>query len=268
MRVRWALVLLGLVAGETEAQEPTPTEGDDRPVVGLVLSGGGARGFAHLGVLKVLHEMRVPVDLITGTSMGAVVGGVFSTGLTYPELEALVMAEDWSRIFQDDPPRRELPMRRKRLSRQMPLGLELGIGLDGVRFPPALVGGSRLTNALQAYTFRASGLESFDDLPIPFRAIGADIGDGSMVVLDRGNLGDAIRASMAVPGAFSPWTVNGRRLVDGGLVRNLPVDIARSMGAEVLIVVDVSTPLDEAPEPESAIDVARRLTVIGLRRWR
>jgi NTE family protein len=231
-------------------------------VVGLVLSGGGARGFAHLGVLKVLHELRVPVDLITGTSMGSVVGGVFATGLTYPQLEALVQAEDWGRIFQNDPSRRELPMRRKRLSRQMPLGPELGVGLDGLRFPPALVGGSKLTNALQAYTFRASGLRSFDELPIPYRAVAADLEDGSMVVLDGGNLADAMRASMAVPAAFSPWEIDGRLLVDGGIVRNLPVDVARAMGAEVIIAVDVSTPLAEAPDPESAIDIARRLTTI------
>ena len=233
-----------------------------RPVVGLVLSGGGARGFAHLGVLKVLHEMNVPVDVIAGTSMGAVVGGVYATGLSYPDLEALVLSEDWSRLFEDDPARSQLPMRRKRLDRQQPMGLELGLGWDGLRVPSGLVGDSKLSNALQAYTYRASRLETFDDLPIPFRAVATNIDDGSMVVLDRGNLGDAMRASMAVPGAFSPQTIDGVQLVDGGLVMNLPVEIARSMGADIVIVSDVSTTLEEAPDPESAIAIARRLIVV------
>jgi NTE family protein len=255
-----ALSLLG-GASRTDAAAQA-VNGSDRPVVGLVLSGGGARGFAHLGVLKVLHEMNIPVDVIAGTSMGAVVGGVYATGLSYPDLEALVLSEDWSRLFEDDPARRQLPMRRKRLDRQQPMGLELGLGLDGFRFPSGLVGDSKLTNALQAYTYRASRLETFDDLPIPFRAVAANIDDGSMVVLDRGNLGDAMRASMAVPGAFSPQMIDGARLVDGGLVMNLPIGIARSMGADVVIVSDVSTTLEEAPDPESAIAIARRLVVL------
>ena len=255
-----ALALLGSISGtRVTAQAPA---GSDRPVVGLVLSGGGARGFAHLGVLKVLHEMNVPVDVIAGTSMGAVVGGVYATGLSYPQLEELVLREDWSRIFEDDPARSALPMRRKRLDRQQPMGPEFGIGLDGLRFPPALIGDSNLTNALQAYTYRAARLDHFDELAIPFRAVAADLSDGSMVVLDSGNLGDAMRASMAVPGAFTPLTIGGRQLVDGGLVMNLPVEIARSMGADVLIVSDVSTTLEEAPDPKSAIGIARRLMVV------
>jgi len=178
-----AAVLLASISGaDVTAQASLDSS---RPVVGLVLSGGGARGFAHLGVLKVLHEMNVPVDVIAGTSMGAVVGGVYATGLSYPDLEALVLSEDWSRLFEDDPARSQLPMRRKRLDRQQPMGLELGLGRDGFRVPSGLVGDSKLTNALQAYTYRASRLETFDDLPIPFRAVATNIDNGSMVVLDR-----------------------------------------------------------------------------------
>ncbi len=234
-------------------------EAQDRPRVGLVLGGGGARGFAHLGVLKVLHELRVPVDAVAGTSMGAVVGGMLAQGIPYPELEATFRAENWTDMFHDDPPRRELPMRRKRADREVRLNLEVGLGMDGVRLPPSFVTGAKLNNALRSHTYRARHIQRFDALPIPFRAVATDVEDGSMVVLSRGDLAEAIRASMAVPAAFSPQEIGGRRLVDGGLVRNVPVDVARAMGVDVLIVSDVSTRLEDAPEGRDALALASRL---------
>ena len=263
-RVRGILAAAILVAAPSSA----PAQVVDEPGVerasriGLVLSGGGARGFAHLGVLKVLHELRIPVHAIAGTSMGAVVGGLYALGTPYPELERLFREEDWDGMFHDDPPRRELPMRRKRTDRDFGLGLEVGVGLDGFRLPPSLVTGSKLDNALRAHTWRPGRPEAFDSLPIPFRAVAMDVEDGSMVVLDRGDLAAAIRASMAVPEAFAPQEIDGRRLVDGGLVRNIPVDVARSMGVDILIVSDVSTGLDEAGSGEDALSLASRLLSI------
>jgi NTE family protein len=257
-----AATILVAAPSSASAQVTDEPAAAGTPRVGLVLSGGGARGFAHLGVLKVLHELRIPVHAIAGTSMGAVVGGLYALGTPYPELERLFREEDWAGMFHDDPPRRELPMRRKRTDRDFGLGLEVGVGLDGVRLPPSLVTGSKLNNALRAHTWRPGRPESFDSLPIPFRAVAMDVADGSMVVLDHGDLAAAIRASMAVPEAFAPQEIDGRRLVDGGLVRNIPVDVARSMGVDVLIVSDVSTGLDEAGSGEDALSLASRLLSI------
>jgi NTE family protein len=162
-------------------------------------------------------------------------------------------------MFNDDPPRRELPMRRKRAEREAGLGGVIGIGPGGVRLPPSLVRGAKLDNALRANTTRARAVTDFDSLPTPFRAVAADAEDGSMVVLGAGDLSDAIRASMAVPGAFAPQPVGERLLVDGGLVRNVPVDVVRRLGVDVLLVSDVSTPLAEAPEADDVLGLAQRL---------
>lgn len=258
MRKLVILVIAILIpAGAAQAQTPPA-----RPRIGLVLSGGGARGFAHLGVLKVLDELRVPVDAIAGTSMGAVVGGLFALGTPYPELERFFRSEDWTALFQDDPPRPELPMRRKRADLAMPLDFEVGVAIDGVHLPPALVTGSKLNNALWAYTYRPSPVERFDDLPIPFRAVATDVENGEMVVLDHGDLAAAIRSSMAVPAAFSPLEVEGRRLVDGGLVRNIPIDVAREMGVDILIVSDVGTSLEDAPPGDDPLSLTLRLITV------
>jgi NTE family protein len=191
--------------------------------------------------------------------MGAIVGGLYAMGLTYEELEQLFMAEDWANLFHDDPPRRQLPMRRKRTDREVPLGFEVGVGWGGLKLPPAVVIGATLTNALRANTHRARSAPTFDDLAIPFRAVATDVGTGSMVVLDRGNLAEAIRASMAVPGAFAAQEIDGRLLVDGGMVRNIPVDVIREMDVDIIIVSDVSTSLDQAPEARDALSLASRL---------
>jgi len=233
--------------------------GSERPRVGLALGGGGARGFGHLGVLKVLHELRVPVDVVAGTSMGAVVGGVYAQGLSYPELEAAFRAEDWSSMFTDEPARSSLPMRRKRADRELALDFELGLGTGGIRLPPALLSGARLNNALRARTGRARRISDFDALPRPFRAVATDVADGSQVVLGEGDLASAIRASMAVPGAFPPQEIEGRLLVDGGLASLVPADVVRALDADVVIAVNVSRSLDEVPEASDALSLASRL---------
>jgi NTE family protein len=229
-----------------------------RPKIGLVLSGGGARGAAHIGVLKVLEELRVPVDVIAGTSMGAIVGAAYSTGLTLPEMEAAVAKITTASLFTDKPPRADQTMRQKTDDQLPYLIPELGIGKDGVALPKGIVTGVALEGELRKLV-QIANARSFDELPIPFRAIATDIGTGEMVVLKEGSVVQAIRASMSVPGAVAPVTIGKRQLVDGGLVNNLPIDIARSMGADIIIAVNLGTPLLRPDEITSVLSVTLQM---------
>lgn len=208
----------------------------------LVLSGGGARGAAHVGVLKALEELRVPVDCIVGTSMGAVVGGLYATGMSPGRIEQEMLGADWPDLFDDSPPRSRKPFRRKQDDRVGLFDFEVGVSGKGFALPKGVIGGQKLDFMLKTLTLEGAPSGRFDDLAIPFRAVATDLETGNVVVLDSGNLADAIRASMAVPGAFPPVELDGRWLVDGGITRNIPVDVARDTGADRLIVVDVSAP--------------------------
>src|SRR5690606_24063595 len=216
---------------------------EQRPRVGLVLSGGGARGAAHVGVLKVLDEMRVPVDAIAGTSMGAVVGGLYASGMSAVEIERLIQSLNWQDAFRDRPPREELGFRRKQDDRNFLVRYALGVTEEGFRLPPGLIQGQKLEQLLRNATLPVATVNDFDELPIPFRAIATDLETGEAVLMQSGDLVSAMRASMSAPGVFAPVQRDGRLLVDGGLVENLPVQVARQMGVDVLIVVDVSFPL-------------------------
>ncbi len=262
------LVLLGMTsAGAQAAPSPsaaaplpsaTTPASQGRPKIGLVLSGGGARGAAHIGVLKVLEELRVPVDVIAGTSMGAIVGASYSTGLTVPQMEAAIGTMTVDKLFTDKPPRADQTMRQK-TDDEVPYILpELGVGKDGVVLPKGIVTGVALEGELRRLV-QVGNARSFDELPIPFRAIATDIGTGEMVVLKSGSVVGAIRASMSVPGAVAPVTIDKRQLVDGGLVRNLPVDIARSMGADVIIAVNLGTPLLRPDQITSVFSVSMQM---------
>lgn len=229
-----------------------------RPRIGLVLSGGGARGAAHIGVLKVLEELRVPVDVIAGTSMGSIVGASYATGLTVPQMEAAIKTITVDKLFTDKPPRADQTMRQKTDDESPYIIPELGVGKDGVVLPKGIVTGVALEGELRRLV-QIGNARSFDELPIPFRAIATDIGTGEMVVLKSGSVVSAIRASMSVPGAVAPVTIDKRQLVDGGLVRNLPVDIARSMGAEVIIAVNLGTPLLRPDQITSVFSVSMQM---------
>lgn len=233
-----------------------------RPVVGLVLSGGGALGATHVGVLKVLEELKVPVDIITGTSMGSIVGGLYALGLNAHELESLVAGIDWEKTFQDSPPRGALPVRRKQEDYGFLLDIKLGIGDGGLQLPAGLIQGQRLTLMLRELTVRARNVRDFDDLPIRFRAVAADLETGRQVILGGGNLATAMRASMSVPALLPPVEVDGRLLVDGGVANNLPVDVARAMGAEVLIVVDIPTILKKRDQLTTSLDIAGQMLAV------
>jgi NTE family protein len=247
------VVVLTFAACWAHAQEQA------RPRIGLVLAGGGAKGVAHVGVLKVLDELNVPVDYVVGTSMGSIVAGAYASGLTGAELERRVRAADLAGLLEDLPPRSERSLRAKELDRANVYGVEVGIGRDGLKLPAGVIVGQNIEIFLGELAGAASDVGRFDDLPIPYRAVATDILTGDMVLLDRGDLVSAMRASMAVPGVFSPVELDGRLLVDGGLVRNLPVDVARRMGAEVLIVVHLAVTPRTREDVSSALGITQQM---------
>ena len=253
------ILTLGLAATAAAQQAPSSANASaadvQRPKIGLVLSGGGARGAAHIGVLKVLEELQVPIDLIVGTSMGSIVGAAYATGLSTEEMEKVIKTITTDRLFTDNPPRQDQTMRRKDDDLRPYFVPELAVTPDGVLLPKGLVTGVALEGELRRLV-QVTSARSFDELPIPFRAIATDIGTGEMVVLKEGSVVQAIRASMSVPGAVAPVEMGRRQLVDGGLVRNLPIDIARSMGAEVIIAVNLGTPLLKPEQITSALTVS------------
>ncbi len=259
-----AVLTLGSAAAA--AQQAGASSVGPRPRVGLVLSGGGARGAAHIGVLKVLDELRVPVDAIAGTSMGAVVGGLYASGMSGAEIEKLMTSVDWQDAFRDRPSRNDLSFRRKR--EEQDFLVQLPLGLKGKRFvlPRGLIQGQKLSLILRELTLPSARITSFDELPIPFRAVATDLETGEAVVLSRGDLATAIRASLSVPGVFTPVEHEGRLLVDGGIAENLPIDVARQMNVDVLIVVDVGFPLGTRERLGSVASISNQMLAILIRR--
>ena len=231
----------------------SPAGAGERPKIGIAFSGGGARGIAHIGVLKVFEELRIPVDYIAGTSMGSIVGGLYASGMTPDEIERAVLAVDWNDALQDRPSRDRLSFRRKDDDLRYVPDLELGVGRGGLRYPTGLRSGQKLGYLLRRLTLPVRPVDDFDQLPIPFRAVATDISNGEMVVLRQGDLARALRASMAIPTAFSAVEIDGRLLVDGGISNNIPVDVARSMGADVVIAIDIGEPLLTTEEVRSSL---------------
>jgi NTE family protein len=229
---------------KTNAQENTiaPNSRVERRRIGLVLSGGGARGLAHIGVIEWLEEHHIPIDYIAGTSMGGVVGGLYAAGLSPATMRKLVVMLDWDRILSGPPSYDELSFRRKEDRRVYPTPLEFG-WRGGLRLPRAVNPGHYLGLLLDRLTLAYSTIPSFDELPIPFRCVATDMIAAEPVVLEGGSLAQALRATMAIPGIFTPVEIGGRILADGGLLDNLPSDVARSMGADLIIAVNVGTPL-------------------------
>jgi NTE family protein len=229
------------------------------PRIGLVLSGGGARGLAHVGVLKVLEELRVPVHCVTGTSMGAIVGGAYAAGATTAGLEDFVRKADWNEIFRDSPPRTEISTRRKIDEYKTLFAPEYGLKSSGLVLPKGVIAGVSIHGFFRLLTQQAVDIDDFDKLPIPYRAVAADIETGEAVVLSRGSLSHAMRASMSVPGALAPVEIGGRLLVDGGIANNLPIDEARKLCGDVIIAVNISTPPLKREEITSALSVGGQL---------
>ncbi|MEJ0100946.1 MAG: patatin-like phospholipase family protein [Pseudomonadota bacterium] len=248
------------------ADAVAPQPATHRPRIGLVLSGGGARGVAHVGVLRVLEEMHIPIDAIAGSSMGAVVGGLYASGLSATQIDELFQSVDWSDAFSDRPARAGLNFRRRREDRDFLVRLPLGFREGRFLLPSGLIQGQKLTQLLRQNTLQVSGIADFDHLPTPFRAVATDLETGAAVVMKDGDLTTALHASLSAPGVFAPVERNGRLLVDGGLANNLPVDVARAMGVDRLIVVDVGLPLGQRDRLGSVTNVANQMLTILVRR--
>ncbi|EMI4153745.1 patatin-like phospholipase family protein [Vibrio parahaemolyticus] len=258
-------VSLFLIATPSVAQvknEDTPT----RPKVAVVLAGGGAKGAAHIGVLKALEEMHIPVDIITGTSMGAYVGGLYATGMSADEIDSFIYSVDWNSGYRDRVDRSQRRVRDKEYEDRYQITTDLGLRFGEVRAPTGVVQGQNMLRVLRETTGNLGRFESFDELAIPYRSVATDILELDEVVIGNGYLVDAMMASMSVPGALPPYKLNGHMLVDGGVVNNMPVDVARAMGADVVIAVDISTDYKTEDDFTGLFTVADQLSNYLVRR--
>lgn len=253
-----AMVLSGAVSAQPATAAPEQASAA-RARLGLVLSGGGARGLTHVGVLKVLEQVRIPVDMVAGTSMGAIIGGLYASGMSAAALESELLQVDWNRLFATRVSRQMLSQRRKEEDFEIPAAIELGWRDGSFHAPQGAVSSRGLETLLRRYTLPVRQIQRFDELPIPFRAVATDMETGDMVVMDSGDLAMALRSSMSVPGVFPSTEIDGRVLGDGGLVNNLPIDIARSLGAERLLVVNIGTPLAPRETLNSALGLTAQM---------
>jgi NTE family protein len=255
-------LLAALAGGQSFAANPA-TGADEglntaRPRIGLVLAGGGAKGGAHVGVLKVLEELHVPIDCIAGTSMGALIGGGYASGIPAGELEKFVTTIDWKKVVGSQGRRDLEPIEQKRAGVTYSNDFEFGVTPDGLAIPSGLVNTSNVEDLLRSYVATARLETRFDRLPIPYRAVATDMVTGTMVVLDQGDLATAMRASMSIPGAFAPVVLGDMILADGGLVRNIPIDVARNLCADVVIVVNLVEPSVDPKRLRSATQLLSR----------
>ena len=253
------VVLAGLLCIPYGALSSEKIPSERRPRIGLVLGGGGARGAAHVGVLNVLEELHIPIDCIAGTSMGAIVGGLYASGMSPEQMEAWFSQANWYDLLSDDSSRKEKSVRDKIEDFNYINAFEFGFNDGKMTFPDAFRNGRKLIFELRKLTLPVVGITDFDELPIPFRAVASDIVSGDMVVLKQGHLAEAIRASMAIPGVFAPFEIDGRLLVDGFVTRNLPISVAKQMDADIIIAVDVGTPLKPREELDSMLDMTGQM---------
>ncbi|WP_158218897.1 patatin-like phospholipase family protein [Roseateles aquatilis] len=230
-----------------------------RPRLGLVLSGGGARGLAHVGVLKVLEREHIPVDIITGTSMGAIIGGLYASGMSAEDLDRELSKIAWDRLFASRIDRQDLSQRRKEEDFEFSATIEFGLRDGEVRVPTGTLSSRGLEALLRRLTLPVRNVRQFDRLPTPFRAVATDMENGNERVLAEGDLALALRSSMSVPGVFAPVEWEDRILGDGGLVNNLPIDVAREMGAQRLIAINVGTPVGGRDSLNSLIGLTAQM---------
>lgn len=234
-----------------------------RPRIGLVLGGGGARGAAHIGVLEVLHELRVPVDCVAGTSMGALVAGSWAAGMAPAVMREQLAKADWNDMFIDNPDYSEMSYRNKTLSRRFLPGSESGVSADGVKYQPGFVAGQKIKLFFNQLVRANQGERGIEELPLPVSIVATDIGSGERVVFRDGPLSKAMRASMSVPGLLAPVEHRGRKLVDGGLVDNVPIgEVRERCRADVVIAVNVGSPLLKAEEVGSLLTVSSQMVNI------
>jgi NTE family protein len=267
-----ALALGVATALPSHAAEPAAAAGgaspdagapSTRPRVGLVLGGGGARGTAHVGVLEVLERLRVPVDCVAGTSMGALVAGAWAAGVSPAEMREALTRADWVDMFVDNPDYSELNFRNKRLLQRFLPGTEIGVGAQGLTTPPGVVTGQKVKLFINRLVRADAGERRIEALPLPLSIIATDIGTGERVAYRSGSLTLAMRASMAVPGLLAPVVHEGRKLVDGGLVDNVPIaEVRERCGAEVVIAVNVGTPLLRPEQIGGLLSVSAQMVAL------
>ena len=231
--------LLFLLPFVAPADEADPPDAGDRPLVAVVLGGGGGHAIAHLGALEELERQHVPIDLIIGTGIGGVIGGLYSAGMTLPEISSFLTETDWEDVFNPDTRRDDLSFRRKGDDEDFLIKYRVGIKDGQAQLPTALVPNEKLARLLQSAVANTKGTNSFDDLPIPFRTVTMDLLTGAEVVIDSGSLDRAMLATLSSPGTLPPVEMDGKLLITGSLINNLPVDVAREWGADVIIVADV-----------------------------
>lgn len=232
----------------------------ERPTIGVVLSGGGAKGAAHIGVLKVLEANNIPIDYIAGTSIGAYVAGMYALGYSASEIEALMLNADWSKGFSDTIPREQLSYRDKQQRDQYNIPISLGYSQGELRGPTGLLHGQTMFQLLQFSTDLVEQFGDFDQLAIPYRAVATDLVTSEAVVLSSGSIVQAMQASATVPGALQPAFIEGRLLIDGGIANNMPVDVVKAMGADIIIAVDIGSPLARQEQLDSTIAVLEQLS--------
>jgi NTE family protein len=258
------LILLGTLASaqnplpvEAQGQQPAASVPAQRLRIGLALSGGGALGLAQIGVIQWLEENHIPVDRIAGTSMGSIIGVMYATGMSPAEMQKFAQVIDWNEVLLPEPTYRQLSYRRKQDHRDYQVEAALGIK-HGLRGPNGFDPGLSVELLLDRIAFAESGIANFDDLPIPFRCVATDMQSGDRVVLHEGSLPRAVRASMAIPGVFTPVQIDGRVLADGGMVENIPVEAAREMDADKVIAIDLQMPLGGKEQLETITGVLSR----------
>ncbi|MCL1125760.1 patatin-like phospholipase family protein [Shewanella surugensis] len=234
----------------------------ERPRIGLVLSGGGAKGAAHIGVLKVLEANRIPIDYIAGTSIGAYVGGMYALGYSATEIETIMMNTDWTQGYSDTIPREELSYRNKGLRDLYNIPINMGYSDNEAKFPAGLLRGQSMSRLLRQSTNLVQEFSSFDQLSIPYRAVATNLETSAAVILDSGSIVQAMQASASVPGALAPTVIDGKLLIDGGIANNLPVDVAKAMGADIIIAVDIGSPLVDKKQLNNTIDVLSQLSTM------
>ncbi|HMB72041.1 MAG TPA: patatin-like phospholipase family protein [Gammaproteobacteria bacterium] len=244
------------------ALAPPVVYAQTRPVIGLVLSGGGARGGAHIGALQALEELRVPIHRIAGTSIGAAIGGFYASGMSVEELRDFIGELDFNAAFLNTTPRQSRSFRRKRDDDLFLVGQRPGLNDGEFDLPTGVVQGQVIDLIMARVTLPVSGISDFDDLMIPFRAVAGDIVTGESVVLGEGALNTAIRASMGIPAVLTPVEIDDRLLVDGGIAMNLPVSVVQDMGADVVIAIDITTELYPREDLDSLVDITAQLTAL------
>ena len=257
-----AILLLGLVSpgfvhGQDTAAGAPPTPSTERPRIGLALSGGGALGLTEIGVIKWMEENHIPIDRIAGTSMGSIIGSMYATGMTPAEIQKFAEKIDWDQAFLPEPGYAELSYRRKQDRRDFLVASALGLK-HGLKGPNGLNSGQAAGLLLDRIAFAEVGITNFDDLPIPFRCVATDMQSGEAIVLRDGFLADAVRASMAIPGVFTPVELNGRILADGGMVQNIPVETVRDMGADAVIAIELHYPPGDIGQLGTLVGVLSR----------